>query len=185
MFKVIINLFHRIRHKEEGLCMQMQRSRKTKACEIYRLKDSYYISPVSIDKETGLAFVTCPVYCVPLKTNMDVLWDNIEFALNSSINGKVCNDIIHNKKWLNYFKEKSFKSLFKKSVSCTLIIRNDVLKIIFNEFDMQTGGQCRIQDSEILEMKYSETDPATITKIIAGNLQKYKSYTEKLKYSEQ
>ena len=50
---------------------------------------------------------------------------------------------------------------------------------------MQTGGQCRIQDSEILEMKYSETDPATITKIIAGNLQKYKSYTEKLKYSEQ
>ncbi len=72
MFKVIINLFHRIRHKEECLCMQMQRSRKTKACGIYRLKDSYYISPVSIDKETGLAFVTCPVYCVPLKTNMDV-----------------------------------------------------------------------------------------------------------------
>ena len=48
-----------------------------KAYEIYRLKDVYYISPISIDKTTDFPLVSCTLFGFPLDTKIDVLWDKI------------------------------------------------------------------------------------------------------------
>lgn len=112
---------------------------KIKACDIYKTLKEYKIVTLSTS-DTGLFLADVPTFILPITISKDELSNKIFSSLNSSR----CNVPFPNskvemqefqKKHLKDLKEKSFKSLYKNSINCSIRLENNILEITPSRFE--------------------------------------------------
>lgn len=99
-----------------------------KICAIYKTKKEYKIVTI-YQRESEILHEKDPVFIIPITSNNEKLGECIFSSLNSSRTIKD-SELITSKELLKLIKESSFKSLYKNSNRCRVILNEGKLEIM-------------------------------------------------------
>ncbi len=137
----------------------------TGSCIIYRTEKFFKIV-TEAESDIGLTIHSDPIYLIDISCSLEELSDLIFSSLANYKENVPTPKRDEWKDWQNNLllklKEKSFNSLYKNSVSCSLKLNNSKIKIILNKF-IPKEGLTAIEDSTFI-LDYKAGNELEITK---------------------
>ncbi len=143
----------------------------SKRCCVYSVDSSIYVTCINYDEETGIPFTVEPVFHLEPQFELRVLGATVLKALDYTEAGRIPSDIsVYWKEfcWKN-FKIKKYTNIDIKYPSCTIIMEDGKLKLLFQRHVGRKNGQHSFDNHDVV-LDYSSATAEEIGDTISKGL---------------